>query len=283
MTAFTPLKTHGGKHYLAKRIVALFPPRHPAPGGYIHFVEPYFGGGSVLLASDPEGISEVANDLHGELINFWITLREKSCYERFMRAIEAAPFSEGLFEASCQKQVEQGHIFSTDGSRADAAYWFFIRCRQSLAGRMKGFTGITKTRTRRGMNNEVSAWLSAVEGLPAVHERLKRVLITNRPAIEIIEGHDSPLTLFYLDPPYLHTTRATTSDYLHEMSLEQHRELLEVLSLVKGKFLLSGYHSPLYDEFAHRYGWRCVEFKVPNAASGAKEKREMTEVVWLNY
>ena len=42
MTLTQPLKWHGGKYYLAKRIIEEFPT-------HVHYVEPYFGGGSVLL------------------------------------------------------------------------------------------------------------------------------------------------------------------------------------------------------------------------------------------
>lgn len=70
MTSISPpLKWHGGKHYLAKRIVALMPP-------HVHYVEPYAGGLSVLLAKDPEGVSEVVNDIHGDLTNFWQCLAD---------------------------------------------------------------------------------------------------------------------------------------------------------------------------------------------------------------
>jgi len=58
-----PLKWHGGKHYLAKAIIELMPP-------HVHYVEPYFGGGSVLLEKDPVGVSEVVNDRNRELMNF---------------------------------------------------------------------------------------------------------------------------------------------------------------------------------------------------------------------
>jgi DNA adenine methylase len=81
-----PLKWHGGKHYLAKRIVAMMPP-------HLHYVEPYAGGLSVLLAKDPEGVSEVINDLNRCLINFWVVLRDENLFGRFRRFIEAMPFS----------------------------------------------------------------------------------------------------------------------------------------------------------------------------------------------
>src|SRR5262249_13658625 len=157
---------------------------------------------------------------------------------------------------------------------------FFVRCRQSLAGRMKGFTGITKTRTRRGMNNEVSAWLTCVEGLPAVHDRLKRVLILNHEALTVIRKQDGSRTLFYLDPPYLDSTRTSPDVYVHEMTEADHAELLETLAGISGRFLLSGYRSELYDRWAERRGWRRHEMRINNHASGSKVKRMMTECLW---
>lgn len=263
-----PLKWHGGKAYLASRIVALMPP-------HIHYVEPYAGGLSVLLAKDPEGVSEVVNDLNGDLTNFWQTLQSVDTWANFRRIVEAIPFSEVEF-----REATAAEVFDSDTDRAVA---FFVRCRQSLAGRMKPFTGITKTRTRRGMNNEVSAWLSAVEGLPAVHERLKRVMILNRKAVDVIRQQDGPDTLFYLDPPYLKTTRTAPDVYAHEMTEEQHAEMLDALSEVKGKFLLSGYPSELYARYAGEFGWCRRDFSLANHAAGGSEKRRMTECVWSNY
>lgn len=286
MTATTKLtqsiKWHGGKHYLADRIVSVMPPRcknpnAPAPDdpGWLHYVEPYFGGGSVLLAMDPEGISEVANDLSGELTNFWRVLQDQQQFQILKLWLDTTPFSESEF------QIATG----TDAiGPTTQAYSFFVGCRQSLAGRMQGFASITRSRTRRGMNEQVSAWLNAVEGLPAVHARLKRVLILNRDALDVIRQQDGPRTLFYLDPPYLHETRATNGEYgEHEMTRVQHLALLQTLGGIEGRLLLSGYHSDLYDKFAHDYGWKCHEFKIDNKAAGGKSKRQMVECVWTNY
>jgi DNA adenine methylase len=261
-----PLKWHGGKAYLARRIVALMP-------AHLHYVEPYAGGLSVLLARNPQGISEVVNDVNEELSNFWFVLQANDLFEKFRRHIEATPFSEAEWERAV----------SVSRTPVGRAVCFFVKCRQSLAGRMKQFTGITKTRTRRGMNNEVSAWLSAVEGLPAVHARLKRVMILNRDALDVVRGQDGPGTLFYCDPPYLHETRVTTADYAHEMTKEQHCDLLRALAEVKGKFLLSGYRSELYDGQAAACGWHRHDFEMANHASGCKEKPRKTECVWTNF
>ena len=67
------------------------------------------------------------------------------------------------------------------------------------------------------MNEQASAWLNAVDGLASVHARLKRVVILCRDALEVIRRQDGPKTLFYLDPPHLHSTRASTGNYAHEM------------------------------------------------------------------
>lgn len=288
-----PLKWHGGKHYLAAKIVALMPPRcknpnKPAPDdpGWMHYVEPYFGGGAVLLANDPEGISEVANDLNADLANFWTVLQNRQLFDLFYRLVSVVPFSQGEYKSAVEglkRSAEEAGYDHAGGNIVVRSAWFFIACRQSLAGRMAGFSGVTKTRTRRGMNNEVSAWLTCIEGLPAVHERLKRVLILNRPALEVIEKHDGPRTLFYCDPPYLHSTRATTGEYAHEMTEDDHGELLKTLSMIQGRFLLSGYPSDLYDDWAHACGWNRHVFDLPNQASGAKTKDRMQEVVWCNF
>ena len=281
-----PLKWHGGKHYLAPRIVELMPPRcknpnAPSPDdpGYIHYVEPYFGGGSVLLANSPEGISEVANDINGRLTCFWSVLQDEEYFRKFYRRITATPFSQEEYTVStiaedCWQQLDPD----------EAAAEFFTHCRQSLSGRMDTFASISRNRTRRGMNEQVAAWLTTIDGLPEVHARMKRVLILNRPALEVIATQDGPRTLFYLDPPYMHETRTTTGEYgAHEMSVEDHRRLLMACSEIKGRFMLSGYANLLYDDFAKKYKWTRHEFELPNNAAGGKEKRRMIECLWCNF
>jgi DNA adenine methylase len=280
----TPLKTHGGKAYLAPRIVALFPPRD----SYLHYVEPYAGGLSVLLANDPEGKSEVVNDLDGELTNFWTVLADPDLFADFRRRVESRPFSEPLWREVSAHRDQYGPFAGRPACGVDTrvmdACGFFTLCRQSLAGRKDAFAPLSRTRVRRGMNEQASAWLSAVEGLPAVHARLKRVVVLNRPALDVIRQQDGPRTLFYLDPPYAHDTRKTTGEYgAYEMSLEDHAELLQELGILEGRFVLSGYRNDMYDRTAEVNGWRRADFEISNHAAGGKDKRRMTESVWLNF
>jgi DNA adenine methylase len=269
-----PLKWHGGKNafhgQLARWIVSLMPV-------HTHYVEPFAGGLAVLLAKAPAGFSEVVNDLHKDLTTFWRVLQSEADFPRFCRAVECVPFSEVEWEEA--QGALQNHAHADPVQRA---LWFFILVRQSLAGRLDTFAPLSRRRVRRGMNEQASAWLTAVEGLPAVHERLKRVAVLCRPAVEVIRQQDGPETLFYCDPPYLQQTRTAPDVYgPHEMSEANHRELLAVLRACRGKVLLSGYPSALYDELLP--AWRQHTFELPNNAAGGPDKRRMTEVLWCNF
>src|SRR5262245_61929638 len=208
-----PLKWHGGKHHMARHIVTLMPP-------HTHYVEPFAGGLAVLLAKNPDGVSEVANDLHLDLTTFWRVLQSAGDFERFRRAVEVVPFSEAEW-----RDAQDGLRRCPDADPVRRAVWFFVACRQSLAGRMGAFAPLSRNRTRRGMNEQALAWLSAVDGLAAVHARLRRVAVLNRPALDVIRSQDGPGTLYYLDPPYLHQTRAARDTYAYEMTEEDHRRL----------------------------------------------------------
>ena len=108
------LKYHGGKTYLALGIIELM-------RSHLHYVEPYFGGGAVLLARDPNrdwyegaddwtgeaaqrGCSEVVNDINGELTNFWRVLQRDVTFQKFLRHVQAMPFSEKEWRDACESQ-----------------------------------------------------------------------------------------------------------------------------------------------------------------------------------
>jgi DNA adenine methylase len=117
-----------------------------------------------------------------------------------------------------------------------------------------------------------------------VHERLRRVVILNRKATDVIKDQDGKNTLFYLDPPYVHDTRVTTTEYgEHEMSSDEHLDLLETVSKCEGKFMISMYRHKIYDAFAVRHHWHRVDFDLPNNSAGGVAKRRMTECVWMNF
>lgn len=279
-----PIKWHGGKYYLADWIIGHMPP-------HLHYVEPFFGGGAVLLARDPDrnwfsagegevpshlrGCSEVVNDLNSELTNFWRVLQNVDDFEVFRRKVEATPLS-------AVEWADAGTtVLGTD--RVAGAVRFFIRARKSRQGLMKAFATLSRNRTRRRMNEQVSSWLTAVEGLTDVHKRLISVAILSDDACRVIEQQDGPHTLFYCDPPYLQETRSTKTAYACEMGGCEHEKLLETLGQIEGKFLLSGYRSQLYDDYAAAKGWRREDRVIDNKASRRKEKEQKCECLWMNF
>lgn len=259
-----PLKWFGGKYYLASKIVARMPP-------HTHYVEPFFGGGAVLWAKDPEGTSEVVNDIYGRLMNFFRHIADPDQFRGFYGRVSLLPFSEELWEA-CQEEHPEP---------LEDAVRFFIYNRQSRAGQMKEFATLSRTRTRRGMNEQVSAWLGCVNGLEEVHERLQRVAILRDTACAVIDQQDGPETLFYLDPPYLHETRTSSKNYAHEMSCEGHEELLDMCKQCQGKVILSSYPNQLYTDWL--FDWNREDIDIDNKVSGGARKRRMTEVLWTNF
>jgi DNA adenine methylase len=280
-----PLKWHGGKEYLAKWIISLMP-RH------LYYVEPYFGGGSVLFTRDPrdrslwwdgptsdgrrpDGVIESANDIDADLVNFYSVLKDRELSPRLRDHLELTLCHEREW------QKARDYLAAAGADPVARAAALFVWCRQSRAGQMRDFTTPVRTRLRGGRCDPVNAWLSAVSGLDAVHRRLRDVYFHCRPALEVIRSEDGPATLFYCDPPYLPVTRAAKGVYRYEMSEADHRELLAVLLGVKGKVILSGYPSELYDDTLRAWNRHTKEFA--NHASGESVKRRMTEVLWCNF
>lgn len=275
MSIASPIKRHGGKYFLAKRFVELMPP-------HTRYCEAFFGSGAVLFEKQFEGISEFVNDLDRHLANFWTVLRHEHLFSAFQRAVECTPLSQDEFTiASNLKCLEWNGDIPSEGKILRAVA-FFVRNRQSRQALEKSFC-TPSSRTRRGMNENVSAWLSAVEGLPEIHARLKRVEVRNQDAVDFIQELDADYTLHLCDPPYCHSTRSATKAYEHEMTDEQHAALLDTLSQVKGKFMLSGYQSEMYDNAATKHGWNRHDFVIDNKSSSAKVKEKKTECLWCNF
>lgn len=274
-----PLKWHGGKSYLAAWLHSLAPPSvtDDPQRGYTHRNIAFAGGLGEFWNWQPvEGISEAVNDCNRGLTNFYGVLSDDLLGEALIHELTLQPLSQDAWERSLDE------CLSMTVKSIGAAKAFFIKYRMSRQGLGRDYTTPTR-RTRRGMNEQVSAWLSAVDGLPECHERLRRAEIRNMPGVAFIRAYDHDRALFYCDPPYLHETRSTTGEYQHEMTADDHTELLATLTTIDGKFMLSGYPSALYYRWARDNGWRCHTKAIDNKASSAKTKAIKTECVWTNY
>jgi DNA adenine methylase len=238
-----------------------------------HYCEPFAGSGAVLLNRAPSPV-ETYNDLDGEVVNFFRVLREEKV--RLIEAISLTPFSREEFALACEMKA---HISDFERARQ-----FFVRARQVRTGLAQKATlgrwANCKNTSRSGMSGVVSRWLGGIENLEFIAERLLRVQIENRPALEVIELYDGPETLFYCDPPYIHETRGDTSAYSYEMDDHSHTLLAKKLNTLEGLAAISNYDCDLMNDLYPAGKW----FKYYGEAKtihSTKDKRQ--EVLWTNY
>ena len=257
---------YGGKYSHLDWLLPLLPEAH-------HYCEPFAGSGAVLLNRVPSPV-ETYNDLDGEVVNFFRVLREQK--EALTEAIGLTPFSREEFGIACLLEPE---ILPLERARR-----FYVRARQVRTGLAQkasiGRWANCKDTSRAGMSGVVSRWLGGVEALPAIADRLLRVQIENRPATNVIQLYDSPQTLFYCDPPYLHETRGDINAYGYEMTDAQHQELSEVLNAVSGKAAISNYQCALMDRLYPAPKW-IKTTSAERTIHSTKDKR--SEALWTNY
>lgn len=256
---------YGGKFSHLGWLLPLLPKAH-------HYCEAFGGSAAVVLNREPSPV-ETYNDIDGEVVNFFRVLRNQK--DQLIEAIGLTPFSrEELYRA-----VSNGDGPTSDLERARR---FFVRARQARTGLAQtaslGRWANCKNTSRAGMSGAASRWLGSVDMLPQIAERLLRVQIENRPAIDVIRLYDGSHTLFYCDPPYVHASRGDGKAYRFEMSDVEHRKLAEVLRTCQGKVAISGYRCELMDELYS--DWRRYDAPVKQCHSVKEPRRE---ALWMNY
>ena len=238
-----------------------------------HFCD-VFGGSAAVIINRKPAPAETYNDIDGELVNFFAALRDARTSDPLIKAIALTPFSREELVRACEPP---GDIEPVERARR-----FFVRARQTRTGlaqtSSEGRWAHCVLTSRAGMAGAVSRWLGSVEGLPEIVQRLQRIQIENAPALEVVERYDTPETLFYLDPPYVHDARGDASAYGAEMSDADHADLARALHRIKGRAAISGYRTPLYDQL---FGdWRRVDAD-PRLCHSVRQPRQ--ESLWMNY
>lgn len=253
-----PFTYFGGKTLLAPRVVAMFPEHG-------HYVEPFCGSLAVLLAKPPSRY-ETVNDIDGELMAFWRVLRDRP-YE-LARACALTPHS----------RAEHGASYKPATDELEAARRVWVQLSQGRAGirRATGWRHYVRPVGTAPMADYLDGYL---ERIAPCAERLRRVSLENRPALDVIDRYGRETgVLLYVDPPYLAETRSSGS-YLHEMGSEQqHRDVAAALAGCRSAVVLSGYPSPLYDALYD--GWHRFEISTMTGQGGSNQAR--TEVLWSN-
>jgi DNA adenine methylase len=258
---------YGGKFSHLEWLLPLLPKCH-------HYCEPYAGSAAVLLNREPSPV-ETYNDIDGDVVNFFRVLRDR--HEELIRSLALTPFSREEYHCA---------IYGSPKGTSDVerARRFYIRARQTRTGLAQtaslGRWANCKNTSRAGMSGVVSRWLGGIDALDDIAQRLIRVQIENRPAVDVIRLYDSPGTLFYCDPPYLHATRGDSKAYGFEMDEAQHREFAEAVRKCRGKVAVSGYDHPLMDELFPSGRWfkTLGEDKTIHSTKGNRQ-----EVLWTNF
>ena len=258
------LRYHGGKFRLAQWVMSHFP-------DHTCYVEP-FGGAAGVLLQKPRAYAEVYNDLDGDIVNFFRVVQDP--------ATRAALVERSLLTPYAREEFELAWEFTEDP--IERARRTAIRAQMGFgsAGATKGKTGF-RIDTKRDYGTAQHLWAEYPDTLAAIGLRFTGVLIENRPAIDIMQQHDGPKTLHFVDPPYVHETRIMERGriyYRHEMSDDDHIELLKALKSLQGFVVLSGYESELY--LSELQGWTIDKTTSRIAANrGAKVR---TECIWIN-
>ena len=262
------VRYHGGKWRLAPWIIANLP-RHRV------YVEPFGGGGSVLLRKE-RSYAEIYNDLDGEMVNLFRVARDSG--RELLDALRLTPFARDEFAEAwfpSDDPIEQARrtvvrAFMGFGSAAIT----LARTPENPARGGKPKTGFRANSNRSG-TTPARDWMNYPDALDAIIARLRGVVIENRDALDLMPQYDSEQTVYYVDPPYVAATRDKGSDYRHEMTDSDHERLAEVLHGLKGAVVLSGYGCELYDRLYA--GWQRIE-----RAAHADGARERIEVLWLS-
>lgn len=246
----------GAKWGMAEEIVSLMPPHRS-------YLEPFFGSGAVLFNKPPSAI-ETVNDIDGDVVNFFTVLREYP--EELARRIYLTPYSRDVFDDAYKD-------WGTDS--IERAHRFVIRSKMSHGFKMHHKSGFKVDVQGREKAYCVEDWNRIPDNLMKAAIRLKEVQIENRPALDLINRFNYENVLIYADPPYLMETRCC-AQYRHEMTEQDHIDLLAALLQHKGPVILSGYPSELYDR--ELKCWSRITRKAYN-----KNADQRTEVLWCNF
>lgn len=220
------------------------------------YIEPFGGGASILLAKKPSAL-DVYNDVDSSIVNLFRVLRDPEKFKVFQRLCENTPYSREEF-------YEFRDTFREQTDDVHRAHRYFCTMRMSFGGTGTSFGLQVKGDAAGG--KAPATYVNVVEYLPEVRERLRHVQIEHQDFRKIFNTYDRPDALFFADPPYVAASRRH-GEYEHEMSDEDHEELVAILSNLKGKAVLSGYPNDIYKPLEDA-GWERRDVSITCSLAG---------------
>lgn len=252
-----------GGGYLGLEILALLP--YPASDNY---VEPFVGGGSIILNRKPVK-RETINDYDERLINYFEVAVSKP--EELQAMLDATLYSEVHFARALAALDDR-----TDAVRRAWAVAVVCHQRQPFAGAtMTDSDWLYEKPHPKGDDPPRSlTWRSCLPDLSYVAERLKKVQILQRDAVEVLRKYETnPSADIYCDPPYY------TAFTPYETPDLDVAAMTEALQAQKGRVAVSG----INEEWDH-LGWQKLALATRHVwghKDRAKSKR--LEYLWCNY
>lgn len=272
-------------------------------GRHVCYFEPFAGSMAVLLAKDKSRY-ETVNDRHGWLTNLARVLTDERAavklYDRLVRTL----FCETTLRESeawlAAEREPDPAVIDVDG-----AYHLFVHSwagRNGCAGQAKMNFQLAVRWTPTG-GSATTRFRSAIDSIPAWHDRLRNVVILTRDAFGVLASMpDSHDVAIYCDPPYLVSSRTGKGNgggYLHDFTEEagdtlfgardDHSRLAEALGRFKhARVVVSYYAAERLKQLYPLSRWTHVAVAAPKllANAGSREmdrgRTDAPEVLIIN-
>jgi DNA adenine methylase len=266
----TPITYYGGKQNMLKHILPLF------PKDIKQYVEPFLGGGAVFFAK-LKSPHEVINDLDGRITNFYKICQSDKFFE-LQEKINSTANSEIPYKYT--KDIMEKKVEPKD--EVEYAWAFWVQTCMTFASQIGGGFGFANndTQVKKAMNKRDAFTEKYMD-------RLKRVEIFQRDAVDLIKLKDGKDTFIYADPPYVSSAQSHYSGYTEDHFIQ----LLEALANIKGRFLLSSYPEHILLEYTEKYKWNRKEVYQKTSVANVRQsehnnntiRKAKIEVLTWNY
>ncbi|HEA30363.1 MAG TPA: DNA adenine methylase [Leeuwenhoekiella sp.] len=257
----TPISYYGGKQNLVTTILPLIPDHRI-------YTEPFVGGGAIFWSKRPSD-TEVINDYNRELINFYECVQNE--FVELEKMVRISLHSRSLHN-DATVIYNNPHMFD----RLRRAWAIWVLAAQSFSSMLDGSFGYDRIgTTSKKILNKRNAFTTDM----AI--RMQNVQVECTDALRVIRSRDSVEAFHYCDPPYFNSDCGHYDGY----SQEDFESLLDTLSGIQGKFLMSSYPSGVLERYSQKHGWytRTLEQSVSVANGTGKPGKKKIEVLTGNY
>lgn len=255
----TPISYYGGKQTMLKHIIPLIP-------SHRLYTEAFCGGAAVLFAKSPVE-AEIINDINMELTNFYWTAQ---VYYRDLKT----EIDKTLHSRDLHAHAAHINAYPEFFSPAQRAWAVWALCRMSFASMMDGSFGYD---FGGGMPKKVQN--AKDEFTEQICRRLEHVTIENRNALDVIQTYDCDDAFHFVDPPYINSDCGHYEGVFSDRNME---ELLQLLEIVKGKFMLTMFPYGPIERYAEKNGWTIHRIERTISASKTS-RRKQEEWMVCNY